>query len=329
MHRLPCASPSQHLALGIDDLRHDAEERLGRRPGLLRDRARQRRDQDAAGLGLPPGVDDRAAAVAHHAVIPLPRFRIDRLAHRAEEPQRLAAGLLHRVFARLHQRADRGRRGVEDVDLVLVDHLPEARHRRIVRHAFEHQRRGAVRERAVDDVGVARHPADIGSAPVDVAVVVVEHVLVRHRGVDVIAAGRVQHALGFAGRAGGIEDEQRVLGVHLLARALRVHDVRGLVVPDVAHRIHVDGAAGAAHHDHVVDAARLGDRRVGIGLQRNLAAAADAFVGRDDDGRLAVLDAAGERSPARSRRTPPNGSRRCARRRASRRRPRGSSAYRW
>ena len=30
-------------------------------PGLIGDRARQRGDQDAAGLGLPPGVDDRAA----------------------------------------------------------------------------------------------------------------------------------------------------------------------------------------------------------------------------------------------------------------------------
>ena len=39
----------------------------------------------------------------------------------------------------------------------------------------------------------------------------------------------------------------------------------------------------------------FGDRRVGIGLERHLAAAAHAFVGGDDDVRLAVLDAAGER----------------------------------
>ncbi len=195
-----------------------------RRAGLERGRARQRRDQDAAGLGLPPGVDDRAAAVADHAVIPLPGFRIDRLADGAEQPQRGARGLLHRLVAGLHQRADRGRRGVEDVDLVLVDHLPEARHGRIVRHAFEHQRGGAVRERAVDDVAVAGDPADVGGAPVDVAVVIVEDVLVRHRHVDVIAAGGVQHALRLAGRARGVEDEQRVLRVHVLARAFRGHD---------------------------------------------------------------------------------------------------------
>ena len=174
MQRLPVAGAFQHLAFGIDDLRHHAEERLRRRAGLEPGRAGKRRDQDAAGLGLPPGIDDRAAAVADDAVIPFPGFGIDRLADRAEKPQRCARGLLHRLVARLHQRADRGRRGVEDVDLVLVDDFPEARRRRIVRHALEHQRGGAVRQRSVDDVAVAGDPADVGGAPVDVAVVVVE-----------------------------------------------------------------------------------------------------------------------------------------------------------
>ena len=182
------AGPFQDLAVGVDDLRLDAEERPRRRARLQLRRAGQRRDQDAAGLGLPPGVDDRAALVADDAIIPFPGLRIDRLADRAEEPERLARGLLHRLLARLHQRADRRRRGVEDVDLVLVDDLPEARDRGIGRHALEHQRRGAVGERPVDDVGVAGDPADIGGAPVDVAVVIVEDVLVRHRGVDEIAA---------------------------------------------------------------------------------------------------------------------------------------------
>src|SRR5437870_3785860 len=45
----------------------------------------------------------------------------------------------------------------------------------------------------------------------------------------------------------------------------------------------------------MIDAADLGDRRVGVGLERNLAAAAHAFVGGDHDVRLAVRNAAGER----------------------------------
>ena len=182
MTRLPSQAPSEHLPVGVDDLRQDAEERPRRRAGFSLVAPGQRRDQDAAGFGLPPGVDDRAATVADDAVIPFPGFRIDRLADRAEQAQRGAAGLLHRLFARAHQRADRGRRGVEDIDLVLVDDFPEPAHRRIVRHALEHQRRRAVGERPVDDVAVAGHPADVGRAPVDVAVVIVEDILMRHRG---------------------------------------------------------------------------------------------------------------------------------------------------
>src|SRR5690606_34789832 len=75
--------------LAADDARLHAEVGLRRGTGLLRDRAGQRRDQDAAGLGLPPRVDDRAAAVADDAVIPLPRLGIDRLADRAEQAQAL------------------------------------------------------------------------------------------------------------------------------------------------------------------------------------------------------------------------------------------------
>ncbi len=55
------------------------------------------------------------------------------------------------------------------------------------------------------------------------------------------------------------------------------------------------GAAGALDDDDEIDAAAFGDRGVGIGLERDFAAAADAFVGGDDDVRLAVFDAAGER----------------------------------
>ena len=228
-------------------------------------------------------------------VVPLPRLRIDRLADRAEQPQRLARGLLHRRVAGLHQRPDRGRCGVDDVDLVLVADLPEARHAGIVRHALEDHRGGAVGERSVDDVAVAGHPADIGGAPIDVAVVVIENILVRHRHVDVVAAGGVQHALRLTGRARGVENEQRILRVHVLARTLRRHHLGGLVVPDVAHGIHVDRRAGAAHHDHMIDAADLGDGGIGIGLERHLATAAHAFIRRDHAVRLAVGDAPGER----------------------------------
>ena len=61
------AGAFEHLALVVHHHRLDAEERQRGRAGLLVDRAGQRRDQDAAGLRLPPGVHHRAAPVADHA----------------------------------------------------------------------------------------------------------------------------------------------------------------------------------------------------------------------------------------------------------------------
>src|SRR5206468_3607121 len=51
-------------ALVIDDRRPAAEERVGRRAGLEPGCAGKRRDEDAAGLRLPPGIDDRTAMIA-------------------------------------------------------------------------------------------------------------------------------------------------------------------------------------------------------------------------------------------------------------------------
>src|SRR5690606_13963205 len=108
-HQVAFALALEQVALGVDDRRLHAEERARGRTGLGGPGARQRRDQDAAGLGLPPGVDDRAAAVAHHLVVPAPGLRVDRLADAAQQAQAGARGLLHRLVALAHQGADRGR----------------------------------------------------------------------------------------------------------------------------------------------------------------------------------------------------------------------------
>ena len=149
---------------------------------------------------------------------------------------------------------------------------------------------------------MAGDPADVGGAPVDVAVVVVEHVLVRDGGVDEVAAGGVQHALRLAGGARRIEDEQRVLGVHLDGRAVGRNLGQLLVEPDVARRVPRHGLAGAAHDEHFL--AALGDlveRLVGVLLQWDVLAAAQALVRGDDELGVRVVDAPGEavgREPA-------------------------------
>ncbi|MNE64858.1 hypothetical protein D3C80_1602960 [compost metagenome] len=184
-------------------------------------------------------------------MIPAPGLGVDRLADRAQQAQGLAAGRLHRGVALAHQGAQGRGGGVEDVDLMLVHHLPEAADGGIVGHALEHQGRRRIGQGAVDDIGVARDPAHVGGAPEHLAGAVIEHQLMGIAGPEQIAAGGVQHALGLSGRAGGVEDEQRVFGVHRLGRAVG----RGLVRLDAP-----------------VQVAALDERNLGAG------------VAQDDDG---------------------------------------------
>src|SRR3954469_13337300 len=161
--------------------------------------------------------------------------------------------LLHRRVAFAHQGADRSRRGVEDIDLVPLDHVPESREIRVIGHAFEHQGGGAVGERAVDDVAMAGDPADVGSAPEKLSGAIIEHIMKSGRGPHRIAAGGVEHALGLAGRSRRIEYEERVLGSHWLAWTLVRHGRTELVVPMVAALPHLDRIAEMADDDHAGD----------------------------------------------------------------------------
>ncbi|EON25613.1 acetyl-CoA synthetase [Nocardioides sp. CF8] len=205
------------------------------------------------------------------------------------------------VVAPLHERPDRGGRGVEDRDAVLRDDLPPAALVRGVGSAFVHHLRRAVGERSVDHVGVAGHPADVGGAPVDVVVLEVEDRPVRVGRAGEVAAGRVQDALGGAGRAGGVHDVERVLGVVHRRVVLGRRGVHDVVPPHVAGVVPRDVLTGAADDDDVLDAALpatggdLGHGLVHGRLQRARCTAAVAAVGGEDDLRPAVDHARGER----------------------------------
>src|SRR5690606_14010810 len=94
----------------------------------------------------------------------------------------------------------------------------------------------------------------------------------------------------------GVEDEQRILGVHALRLALRRLAIDHVVEPAVARGLHVDRAAGMAHHQHGLDGigARQLQRGVDVGLQRDLLGPAQALVGGDDQLAAAVGDAVGD-----------------------------------
>ena len=198
-----------------------------------------------------------------------------------------------------HEGADGGRRGVEDRHAVALDDLPEARLVRPVGSAFVHHDGGAVGERAVDDVAVAGHPADVGRAPVDVFVLHVEDPLGGGVAADQIAGGGVDDALRLPRRAGRVEDVEHVLGVHRLGLdALASGVLHQPVVPVVAALLDVHREARrliALDDDDVADRRRVLQRLVGHLLERHQLAASIAAVGRDQHRALRVVDAIAQR----------------------------------
>ena len=284
-HQVALGGALQWLTQVVYQSRLHPEEGTGGGAGLERGDAGQRAYQDAAGLGLPPGVDDGAALVPYGAVVPLPGFRVDGFTYGSHDAQAGAGGAFDGLLALGHQGADGGGCGIEDADLVLVHHLAHAVGGRVVGHPFEHEGGGAIGERPVDQVGVTRDPAHVGGTPVDVLFVIVEHVLEGEGGIDQVAARGVQHSLGLAGGARGVEHEQGILGAHGLGRAIRAGGGDGIVPPDVPVVMPGDLAAGALEHDDLVDLGiRVGERLVHVLLEGNGAAAAQAFIGGDDDG---------------------------------------------
>ena len=109
--------------------------------------------------------------------------------------------------------------------------------------------RGAVGERAVDDVAVAGDPADVGGAPVDVFVVQIEDEPGGPHRLQQIAGGGVQDAFGLAGGAAGVKDEERLLGIKGKSGAILTRGSFEVVPPEVAAFLPGDFFAGAADDD--------------------------------------------------------------------------------
>jgi len=204
---------------------------------------------------LPPGVDDRAGLVADVLVVPLPGPRVDRLADGAEQAEtgEIAAG--RPVLAPLHERPDRRRRRVEDVDRVLLDDLPETILLGVIGRPLVHHRRRPQRERAVDDVRMARDPPDVGRTPVRVLRLDVQHRLGRPGDVGEVPASGVFRSLGLTGSARGVHQEQHVLGVpgHRLDPIALVAGHQLVVIVLVVVELVGELLAQPVDDDHVFD----------------------------------------------------------------------------
>ena len=197
----------------------------------------------------------------------------------------------------LHVRADRGRGRVQDRHAVALDDLPPAILVGEVRRPLVQHRRRRVAQRPVDDVAVAGDPADVGRAPVDVALrLQVEDVPVRRRDADEIAARRVDDALRLRGRPRRVHEEQQILRVHRLRRAARgvVGDVE-VVQPAIATLLHRHLVPRPTDDEAGADPRRGGHRLVGGALQRHGRAAPPRLVLREQHLAAHVVRAVGER----------------------------------
>ncbi len=191
--------------------------------------------------------------------------------------------------------ADRGRRGIENIDAVFFDDAPEAIVLGKIRGPLVHHHRRAGRERTVHSVAVPGDPADVSGAPVDVLLLEIEHPLHRHQRVHQVAAGRVHDTLGLAGGAGGVERVKRMLGVELGRRAYGALLRDQLVPPDVAPLAHLHLGAGAPEHHAMHDRGASLERLVDVGLERYLLSAAPSAVGRDAHLGLGIIDTVDQR----------------------------------
>ena len=282
-HQTAFGGPLQRVTFVIDQRRLHAEERTCCRTGFQLGSARQWCDHETASFGLPPGVDHRAFLVADLLPVPLPRFRVNWLAHGTENAQRRTVGAFDRFIAFRHQRANRRGRGIENIDLMLVHHLRHTGRRRPVRYAFKHQRGRAAGQRAVQQITVSGNPTHISGAPVDIARMIIKDIFKGQRRIHQITAGSMQHAFRLPGRPGGVENKQRIFGVHLFRLVLIAGLLNQVVPPQVAPFLPVDFSASTLQYHHMLYAGdvRVFQRVINVFLQRNTTPGTHTFVGSD------------------------------------------------
>lgn len=232
--------------------------------------------------------------LANDIVVPLPNFSGNGLTNGTQDTEVLHLRLDVLVASALQQ-TQSGGGNVELGDLVLVDNVPVAGEVGVRRSALKHDGRDTEEKRSVHHVGVASNPTDITTAEVAVALVNVKDVLSGHGAANKVAGGGVHDTLGLAGRARGIQEEERVLGVHDLGGNVVGPLLNLLVPPEIAALLHGDLGAGALEDQAASDVGALLEGVVDNLLGANELATALALVGGDDDLGAGVNDTVAQR----------------------------------
>ncbi len=191
----------------------------------------------------------------------------------------------------LDEGADGRGRGVEDGDFVVFDDLPCAVRAGSIERALIHDGGDAILQRAVDNIGVAGDPADVGGTPEDVVGMQVEDVFAGEVGLHGVAASGVEDALWLTGGARSVEDVERIFGVEFFGGAVRRGSRHKFVPPEVTSRLDGDVAAGALVDDHVFHERALLECFIDDGFEGNLGPTAPAGVLSDNGVAFCVVDA--------------------------------------
>ena len=203
--------------------------------------------------------------------------------------ERSAASHVAGLAQRSHERG----RDAQERHSVALGEPPHAARLGIVGRAVVEHGREPEAVRVGEQPG-PHDPADVGH-PVDaVARLEVARVAALGRDLDEKAPVHVHGALGPAGRARGVGEHERVLGLDRRRSPCAGAPVEQLVPPDVAALLPLDRLPGVAHDDDVAHPRRAGDRLVRRGLGGHGTSLAQEGVDRDQRDSARVLQPAGD-----------------------------------
>src|SRR5699024_8285166 len=118
-----------------------------------------------------------------------------------------------------------------------------------------------------------------------------------------LTAGSMQHTFWLTGRTGGVENKQRIFGVHLFRLVLIARLLNQVVPPQVAPFLPVNFPASTLQYHHMLYAGdvRVFQRVINVFLQRNTAPArtpsSEVITSRELESIMRPATASGEKPP--------------------------------
>ena len=276
-----------HIA---DDPRQRESARIGRQREITV--AIEMRPGDAAMLGRPIAVDVLRRDILHAEGLHRRRAGLGTEGGDAQAAEVVGLDVLQ-ILRIGHHRLQEGDAGLEDGDAVILDHGGKAAGVREHRRAFGQHGGDAAQQRGGDHVALAGDPARIGDDEDGIAGAGIEgHFHGLHDAAG-IAAMNMDDALGLAGGARGVDEEQRIFGINrqrlrclpdggdkrlIVERVQRgfvgqagggqdinQRGVGEIMAPHIAITPDDIGHMGMIGNDHRIDARRGADQRFGDG----------------------------------------------------------------